>query len=174
MSRDKACASGSVSQNAGACQGARFEIAISALKLHGILRLRVFGASMLPALWPGDCVVIHPVGTQDIEPGTIVLAHSGGRFVLHRVVEVDLSGLNTLVHTRGDSRSQCDEPIQACNVLGELHAVIRGGRRITLPVGAGWTERLCRTFLRNLSPLRRIAVAVHSRWRGVRPLGIVW
>jgi hypothetical protein len=64
------------------------ELATETLRSFGQLRLRVNGASMLPAVWPGDILtVIRDTAAQAL-PGDIVLFGREGRLVAHRVVEV--------------------------------------------------------------------------------------
>ena len=55
-------------------------------RLRQIVRLRVHGESMLPALWPGDVVEIASCSPEDVRPGEIVLALRDGRLFLHRFV----------------------------------------------------------------------------------------
>jgi signal peptidase len=67
------------------------ELAAEVLRSSGHLRLRLEGASMLPALWPGDILSVSSVGPADAVPGDIVVYKRGGRLVTHRVVEVRMS-----------------------------------------------------------------------------------
>lgn len=53
-------------------------------ELPGRVRLRVYGQSMLPALWPGDVVEIESCALENVQPGEIVLAQRDGRLFLHR------------------------------------------------------------------------------------------
>ena len=66
----------------------RSALVADALRRSGDLparvRLRVYGQSMLPALWPGDVVEIESCSLENIQPGEIVLAQREGRLFLHR------------------------------------------------------------------------------------------
>ena len=64
------------------------ELAAETLRSFGQLRLRVNGASMLPAVWPGDILTITRDAASPALPGDIVLFGRKGRLVAHRVVEV--------------------------------------------------------------------------------------
>jgi hypothetical protein len=50
------------------------------------VRLRVYGESMLPSLWPGDTVEITPCTPEDLQTGEIILALREGRLFLHRLI----------------------------------------------------------------------------------------
>jgi hypothetical protein len=50
------------------------------------VRLRVYGESMLPAIWPGDTVEVTPCAPEDLRTGEIVLAIREGRLFLHRLI----------------------------------------------------------------------------------------
>ena len=64
------------------------ELAAEVLRSSGKLRLRANGASMLPAVWPGDILHVRRQGVAEALPGDIVLFGREGRLVAHRVVEV--------------------------------------------------------------------------------------
>jgi len=63
------------------------ELAAEVVRAWGKLRLRVTGASMMPALWPGDILSVCNDAAQAL-PGDIVVYKRDGRLVTHRVVEV--------------------------------------------------------------------------------------
>ena len=63
------------------------ELAAEVLRSWGRLRLRATGASMLPAVWPGDVLSVRSQGVVEALPGDIVLFGREGRLVAHRVVE---------------------------------------------------------------------------------------
>jgi len=80
------------------------------------VRLRVFGESMLPALWPGQIVEIAVCSLDEVRPGEIVLALRAGRFFLHRLVESQANGFVL----RGDSMPAADPPYPSEALLGRL------------------------------------------------------
>ena len=100
------------------------ELTFSVLRTHGHCRLQVAGSSMLPALWPGDTVLIESGKMSNLQVGDVVLFERLGGTFLHRIVRRS-SGGTTLV-TRGDSMPQDDAPIEASTPLGVLAAVRRG------------------------------------------------
>ena len=64
----------------------RSALVADVLRDSGHLRLRVYGESMLPTLWPGDVVEIEGCAPEDVRSGEIVLAQRDGRLFLHRLV----------------------------------------------------------------------------------------
>ena len=122
------------------------ELAAEVLRSFGTLRLRAYGTSMLPAVWPGDVLCVRRDDALDALPGDIVLFSRQGRLVAHRVVEVrsQETGVRsqeqspttnhpsprlTLV-TRGDSLARNDAPVPSREILGRVIAIERGSRHL--------------------------------------------
>src|SRR5437868_14998540 len=61
------------------------ELAAQVLKNSSRLRLRASGSSMLPSLWPGDILTIHPQSFEQWRPADIALSMRAGQCVMHRV-----------------------------------------------------------------------------------------
>src|SRR5260370_12802327 len=62
------------------------------VRTFGVVRLRVFGTSMVPSILPGDLVSIHRASLNDISPGEVVLFLQKGRLFVHRVVDRRVAG----------------------------------------------------------------------------------
>jgi signal peptidase len=88
--------------------------------------LRVTGASMMPAVWPGDVLHVHRSGLAELHPGQIVLYRRDGRLTAHRIVRIDGDRLIT----RGDALQYEDPPISAADVVGRVIYMVRNGRLI--------------------------------------------
>jgi signal peptidase I len=151
------------------------ELAVQVLRSFGEARLRVTGASMLPALWPGDLIEVRRSDATEVRPGEIVLFLRAGRIVAHRVVQrcngtgtlpmLHQDGTHDRTHsqsgcatalfvTRGDRVKKPDAPVAAEELLGRVIAIERhhaGGRRRILPRLTPWTRIaswvLCRSEL---------------------------
>jgi hypothetical protein len=106
------------------------ELAAEVLRSSGRLRLRATGASMLPAVWPGDILSVCSQGVAEALPGDIVLFGREGRLVAHRVVERTLCQDRIQWVTRGDSMGGNDAPVSSHELLGRVTAIERGSRRI--------------------------------------------
>lgn len=132
-------------------------------RLRQGVRLRVYGESMLPALWPGDVVEIANCLLEDVQPGEIVLALRDGRLFLHRFV-VRCTPDTFLL--RGDSMSASDPPYPSEALLGRLVRGSDGGQRISTATlrpgfGAKWSRALG-TLLCHWDMARRLVLKLHS------------
>ena len=133
------------------------ELAAEVLRCTGRLRLRVTGASMLPAVWPGDILSVRSHDVVEALPGDIVLFAREGRLVAHRVVERTLCEDRIQWVTRGDSVGGNDAPVSSHQLLGRVTAIERGSRQITPHQSvasrlASWI--LCRSELATQALLR--------------------
>jgi len=133
------------------------ELAAEVLRSSGRLRLRATGASMLPAVWPGDILSVRSHDVVEALPGDIVLFAREGRLVAHRVVERTLCEDRIQWVTRGDSVGGNDAPVSSHQLLGRVTAIERGSRQITPHQSvasrlASWI--LCRSELATQALLR--------------------
>lgn len=108
------------------------------------------GNSMLPFIRGGvDRVVLRR--TDDVTVGDIVLVHTAGRYILHRLIARDGDALTLM----GDGNLQGTESCTTADVVGTVTAVIRpSGREQTPGKGRLW---------RILKPLRRYLLAIYRR-----------
>ncbi len=135
-------------------------LAADGLRQGGYLRLRVYGESMLPALWPGDEVEIESCSLQHLRPGEIVLAMRDNRFFLHRLVAASTSNGFLLC---GDSMPGPDPLFPAEALLGHLVANANRGRIFALRPGFGAKcSRALGLLLCQFGLARRVALKFHS------------
>jgi signal peptidase I len=133
------------------------ELAAEVLRSAGRLRLRATGASMLPAVWPGDILSVHSHGVMAVLPGDIVLFGREGRLVAHRVVGRTICQDTIQLVTRGDSVEGSDAPVSSHELLGRVTAIERGSRQLIPAQSVGsrlisWI--LCRSGLATRMLLR--------------------
>ncbi|MEQ1949608.1 MAG: S24/S26 family peptidase [Bryobacteraceae bacterium] len=105
------------------------ELLIDTLRHAGEVRLRAQGLSMVPALWPGEVLVVARKGFPDVTVGEIAVFRCHGGIAAHRVLKTQGTGLDTIV-TRGDAMTVDDAPVSADEFLGVVVEVERGGRRV--------------------------------------------
>lgn len=108
------------------------------------------GNSMLPFIRSGrDRVVLRK---QDgVAVGDIVLVHTGGRYILHRVIAIDGEALTLM----GDGNIKGTESCTTADVIGTVREIVRpDGRRRTPGKGRLWGA---------LKPIRRYILAVYRR-----------
>ncbi len=126
------------------------------------VRLRVYGESMLPTLWPGDVVEIKSCSLADVRPGEIVLARHEGRLFLHRLVAATADGFVL----RGDSMPGPDPRFPSDALLGRLSCVVDGRRRVST---SRWPRSMMTRALGivfcHCGPARRLALRIHPLWK---------
>jgi signal peptidase I len=134
------------------------ELAAEVARTFGELRLNVTGSSMLPAIWPGDELLVQRRDICEIQPGQVILYRRDGGVVAHRVKARDGERLIT----RGDALGQDDLPVGIEEIVGVVVAATRRGRAVKLELTparrvAAWT--FCRSGL-----LTRVLLHVHLRY----------
>lgn len=107
------------------------ELAAEVIRSWGKLSLRVTGASMLPAIWPGDVLSVCSYNATEALPGDIVLFAREGKLVAHRVVKRIVHQDKIQWVTRGDSVGGNDAPVSSHELLGRVTAIERGTCRFT-------------------------------------------
>jgi hypothetical protein len=125
-------------------QTVKCDLAARVLLSSGRLQFSATGASMLPALWPGDLMTVQSAGIADIGLGEIVLFRLNRSLCLHRVVQNTGGSLIT----RGDSVPDPDPPVQPSAILGRLVAVQRGRRSFVPKENLNCCQELLVRFLR--------------------------
>jgi signal peptidase len=91
-------------------------------------RIRALGTSMLPAIWPGDILVIEPTPLHQLVPGDVIAVRTLSGVRVHRLV--NMSGLDWVM--RGDAMPQNDPPISSDHVLGRVSEIQRG-QQVMIP-----------------------------------------
>ena len=125
------------------------------------VRLRVYGESMLPALWPGHVVEIAGCSLEDVRPGEIVLALRHGHLFLHRLVKSQANGFVLC----GDSMPGPDPLYPAEALLGRLvNGTDTGTKRKQSFTASAWNRGLGLIFC-HCDIFRRVALKFHRRRR---------
>jgi hypothetical protein len=140
----------------------RSALLADALRRSQSLRLRVYGESMLPTLWPGDVVEIAGCSLEEVRPGEIVLALHDGRLFLHRLLASESNGFVL----RGDSMPGPDPLLPREALLGRL--VGRAGEglvsrsAVRFDLGGRWSRAVGMLFC-HWGAARRLALKLHQR-----------
>jgi hypothetical protein len=106
----------------------KLALAAEMLRCHGTVRLKAWGTSMLPSLWPGDLLTIQSAGYDEVVPGDIVLVLRNKRFFIHRLVERRRVQDCLSWITRGDAMPHNDPPAAASELLGRVSGIRRAHR----------------------------------------------
>ncbi|MGB3905130.1 MAG: signal peptidase I [Anaerolineae bacterium] len=134
------------------CRGPHFfQLATGILAGGNVLRFRAHGGSMYPFVRDGDVVEVKPVQASAVGLGDVVLCGYGeDRLVVHRVIRVNRENGRVVLAIKGDSARHPDRPIYPEQVLGQVIAIERGGRKLPLD---GGLRRLTNRLWAWLSPL---------------------
>jgi signal peptidase I len=134
---------------------ARHDLVAEVLRQFGEVRLKVHGASMLPAVWPGDVVTVRRRSSADLLSGRIVLCYRNHGFVAHRMVGKQ----GDRILTRGDSHLWEDIPFGDEEVLGEVVSILRNGHAVDL--SPAWWHRGFSWIVRHSDLCTRIVLRLH-------------
>jgi signal peptidase I len=118
------------------------QLVATVLDRFGEARVRVCGTSMLPAIRPGDVLLIRKVAFRLVLPGDVVLAIRNGRLFAHRVVEAQMDRDPQVLITCGDTHAVNDPPVTAPLLLGRVEQLLRHGTG--LPLDRAPRRRLAR------------------------------
>lgn len=138
------------------------ELAAEVLRSCGTLRLRVTGWSMLPAVWPGDTLLVESARTGAVIEGDIVLFGRESRLFVHRVIK-DLG--NSRFLTRGDAMPQPDPVVHSQELLGRVSHIVRDGKRAAVRGSRRIPERAIATMVRHSHTAARVLVGIRGRLR---------
>ncbi len=141
------------------------ELATETLRSSGTLRLRATGWSMVPALWPGDTLVIEPVDSSEVCEGDIVLFARHQRFFAHRVI--GNTSLSRGIQTRGDALKRTDAPVSSRELLGRVVSIERNGKSIIPSRELNAAKRSVAALVRQLPIAARVAVAMREAVRSL-------
>lgn len=144
------------------------ELAAEVLRSSGTLRLRTMGASMLPAVWPGDTLTVSSHDASEALPGDIVLFRREGKLVAHRVVKRTGSSTGIRWVTRGDRLADNDAPVSTHELLGRVTTIERGSRKLTPTPRRSLASRLISWILRSSDFCTRLTLFVGRPRRGIR------
>ena len=128
-------------------------LAADVLRSSGELRLRLTGTSMIPAIWPGEELLIRRDGAAEAGPGDVILFEREGRLCAHRVVRRMEGADGPIWITRGDRHTHDDPPVSSNELLGRVEGIPRltAGRR-----AAAWVLRRSWLVTRLALRLRRL------------------
>jgi signal peptidase I len=134
------------------------DLASEVLRSFGNLRFAATGWSMLPAVWPGDTLVVERVSPDQVRVGNVVLVGREGRLCAHRVVSKAESFGSALWITQGDAMCAPDPPVIENELLGRVSYLIRAGKLIDVPTELSAVERLAAKIVRRSVPAARALV----------------
>jgi signal peptidase I len=140
----------------------RLELAAEILREFGEVRFRAYGGSMLPAIFPGDILLIRRDSIGRIRQGHAVLAIRAGLFYAHRVVRIENQGAAVRLITRGDALTMEDPAISEDEYLGRVIGLNRGGTQREIIDSASLESCVFGWMLRRSDFLTNTLIRWHS------------
>lgn len=137
------------------------ELATEVLRSFGSLRFAATGWSMLPAVWPGDTLVVARVGQDQVRIGDVVLVGREGKLCAHRIIGTDGDPDNPQWITQGDALPKPDRPVAGNELLGRVTYLIREGKLIPMPAELSVAESMVAKVIRRSVPAARALVYLH-------------
>lgn len=121
------------------------------------------GWSMLPAIWPGDTLVVERITTDQVRVGDVVVVGRDGKLCGHRVISIAGARENRQWITQGDALPVPDRPVIGSEMLGRVAylvraGVIRKGKRIAVPAELSGAAKLIAKMLRHSALVARTLV----------------
>lgn len=110
----------------------KLELAAEVLRSSGEVQFVARGASMVPAIFPGDVLLVRHEPVAAMRRGDVALLSRDARFCAHRVLQIANIGGKDVITTSGDALRQQDAPVTHDEFLGRVHAIVRRGKRIDI------------------------------------------
>lgn len=142
-----------------AVQGVQCDLAEEILRSCGTLSLQVSGCSMLPAIWPGDTLLVDRATTSGVREGDVILFARNRWLCAHRIVK-KLDDSRFL--TRGDASPQPDPVVHSEQFLGRVSSIVKNEKRIVVRGSRTFFERAIAAIARHSHLCARILVRVRG------------
>ncbi len=143
-------------------QQQKLALAADLLRTGSTLQLKVRGASMMPALRPGEIVTIAPVDCRQLRSGDIVFLVRNSKALVHRIQTRVETPEGPRGCTRGDAVSTPDAPARPNEILGKVVSVLRGHQHLTLPSHSDLLNQVLAWVFRHSDFSLRLALRLHS------------
>jgi hypothetical protein len=105
---------------------------------------------MLPAIYPGEELVLHGARMRDVRVGDVVLFLHKKRWHLERVRAVLPGVAQPCLLTRADTGLDRREPVFAEDLLGRVAFVVRDGEETVPARGDSAAQRVIRAAVRHV------------------------
>ncbi len=139
----------------------KLELAAEILREFAEVRFVARGNSMLPAIYPGDCLTVSSFGDGEPRCGDVVLCRIADGFRVHRIVKILGEGAERLYVLRGDALVDEDAPVSGDELLGRVTSIVRRGMPLRLRTTMGMRGRVVGLIVRHST----VAVALLLGWQ---------
>ena len=145
----------------GQVHALKCELAGEVLRSFGSIRFKATGWSMLPAVRPGDTLVIERVSPDQVRVGDVMLVGRDGRLRAHRVVSVAEGCGSPRWITQGDANPAPDPPVNEGELLGRVDYAIRAGKLVPVCAELSVVDQLMAKIVRRSKTAARALVYLH-------------
>jgi len=142
----------------------KLELAAEILRQFSEVRFVAQGTSMLPAIYPGDCLTLKSFGAAPPRRGEIVLCRRAGEFRVHRIASILEKGTAKFYVLRGDALTDDDPPVPADELLGRVTSLARRG----MSVEFNSPQRVHHRLLRSIVRRSKVATVLLLRWHAMQ------
>jgi|HubBroStandDraft_1064217.scaffolds.fasta_scaffold238991_2 hypothetical protein len=143
-------------------EGVPFALAEELLREAGEMRFVARGEGMLPAVFPGEELILHRARMWDVCVGDVVLFKQKNRWHLERVQEILPGVAQPSLLTRADAGVVRKEPVFAEELLGRVAFVVRDGKEKVLERSGSSGQRMMLAVVRHLPGAVRGYLALHQ------------
>lgn len=151
------------------------ELVAETLRRFSEVRLVAHGSSMLPAIYPGDCLTVQSFGEEVPRCGDIVLYKRAGKLCVHRLMNIFRKDAALFFVLRGDALTDYDSPVAACELLGRVTSLERRGKSLKLSSAKGMLRRAVRATVRRCEVVGLLLLRWHAmRERDYLKTGSSW
>ena len=140
------------------------ELAAETLRQFSEVRFVALGSSMLPTIYPGDCLTVTSYGGGVPCCGDIVLYRRSGEFRVHRIVGIEGDGPARSYHLRGDALAEHDPSISRAEILGRVDVLLRRGKLVAIDSVYEWPHRILRWIVLHSEFSTSLLLSLHA-WR---------
>ncbi len=142
----------------------KLELAAEILREFSEVRFIAQGTSMLPAIYPGDCLTVRSFGTKAPRCGDIVLCRRANEFRVHRIASVLEKGSAKSYVLCGDALTEADPPVSAGELLGRVTSIASLGESFK----PNSPHKAHFPFLRSIVRCSKVATVLLLRWHAMQ------
>jgi hypothetical protein len=153
---------GSVLRAEAIFKGVAFALAEEFLRESGEMRFVACGKEMMPAIFPGEEMILHRARMRDVQVGDVVVFKQRGEWHMERVREILPGVAQPAVLTEADSGRVREEAVFAEELLGRVTFVVRDGEEKVLARRGTWTEVVSSATVKHVPGVAAACLASHQ------------
>jgi len=140
----------------------KLELAAEILRKFAEVQFVARGSSMLPVIYPGDCLTVRALGDGSPRCGDVVLCKIADGFRVHRIVKILGEGSARLYVLRGDALTDEDAPVGGGALLGRVTLIERRGQFLEFRAAIGMRLRALGMVVRHSETVAALLLRWHA------------